>query len=308
MKTEAKFFVAGLLLVVCATLAITAAAQTSATRLSWNLRVNETRGPIRAADVSSPLGNQVTSEILGGPTNGSDAAYFIFTRMPPGARGPALFTLPDGVAHLYLVLSGKMNVQIGTDQFVVEPKMGVVIPPGVPHHVWNADAQLEARVLETIAPMPSRDLMSMLRPAQPRKIENAAQYIRRPRPLPDPLEPGLNGQRLAGQEQGDTLPVHMRIDNTRPGQGGPPPHVHKFTQVYFSIEGATNVLFGLDWQKLPTNSIYIVPPGTVHTNKNEYSEIDRHIVWIVPEPQRRSSPEEPWDVEVEFKGGVGTTR
>src|SRR5207249_11781224 len=45
--------------------------------LEWTLKVNETRGPVRAADLSSRLGKEISSEILGGPTNGADAAYLI---------------------------------------------------------------------------------------------------------------------------------------------------------------------------------------------------------------------------------------
>ena len=70
---------------VLALLAVTAmAAQSTANRPQWDLRLNETRGPIRSADVS-PLAKGALSEILGGPTNGSDNAYLLYTRMAPGA-------------------------------------------------------------------------------------------------------------------------------------------------------------------------------------------------------------------------------
>ena len=60
----------------------------SANRLTWDTRLSDARGPIRTADTRTPLGKTVSSEILGGPANGSDAAYLIYTRMPPGAHGP----------------------------------------------------------------------------------------------------------------------------------------------------------------------------------------------------------------------------
>src|SRR6185503_18301442 len=157
------------------TIGVVAAAQSAQNKVEWNLRLNETRGPIRSADVSA-LSQGAVSEILGGPTNGSENAYLLYTRMAPGAHGPALFTLP--VEHYYIVLAGRMRVQIGADTFTAEPMTGVVIPAEVPHAVWNADTQPEAH-LEVIAPAPSRDLLSMVRPAQPRRVENAAQYIRR---------------------------------------------------------------------------------------------------------------------------------
>src|SRR4030095_16220785 len=148
--------------VVAVALGSGAAGQYAQNKAEWNLRLNETRGPIRTADVS-PLSQGAVSEILDGPTNGSENAYLLYTRMAPGAHGPALFTLP--VEHYYVVLSGRMRVQIGTATFTAEPMTGVVIPADVPHSVWNADTQPEAH-LEAIAPAPSRDLLAMVKTAQ----------------------------------------------------------------------------------------------------------------------------------------------
>ena len=53
----------------------------------------------------------------------------------------------------------------------------------------------------------------------------------------------------------------MRIDSTLPGQGGPKPHVHKFQQVYFSIEGQTTISFGVATCPLPKYSIAVIPAG-----------------------------------------------
>ena len=297
MKARIRCFVAALFLVGSATFGITGTAQTGATKPNWAVKVNETRGPVRAADMS-PLGKTVSSEILAGPTNGSDAGYLIFTRIPAGAHGPALFTLPDD--HLYLVLEGKMNVQIGTDTFVAEKDTAVVIPPGIPHEVWNADAQPEVH-LEVIAPGSSRDLMSMLKPAQPRKVENTAQYIRKTKvPAQSELKPGLNGAMFAERKTGTN--EQMRIDSTLPGQGGPKPHVHKFQQVYFSIEGQTTISFGVATYPLPKYSIAVIPAGVVHTNSNKTSAMERHITLLMPEPKDRS---EPFDIEFEQKGPAG---
>jgi mannose-6-phosphate isomerase-like protein (cupin superfamily) len=117
--------------------------------------------------VSAVSGEEAVSEILGGPANGSDNAYVIYTRMPPGKHGPALFTLP--VENYYVVLSGNMNVQIGTDKFVVGPMEGVILPPNIPHHVWNGDSEPEGHLEVITSANPSkdvsRDLLSMLKPA-----------------------------------------------------------------------------------------------------------------------------------------------
>jgi mannose-6-phosphate isomerase-like protein (cupin superfamily) len=283
-----------LLAVVLATLVVPVMAQS---QLKWSLTLNETRGPIRSADVSKPLSKTAISEILGGPTSGSDNAYLIYTRMPSGAHGPALFTLP--AEHYYVVLSGQMNVQIGTEKFLVGPMNGVILPANTPHEVWNSGAEPEAHLEVITSADPSkdlsRDLMSMLRPAKPKKIDNAASYIR---PITVPavaaLKPGLNRQVYTNRSKGSSATVGL--DSSLPGSGGPKPHVHPFEQVYFMIEGETTVMYGLANPKARKNDIVILPAGVVHTNTNMSSAAERHITLLLPE-----SASQPFDVEFEMK-------
>ena len=287
-----KAIVACAFVIVSAIPAASAYGQVSTGGLRWSLRLNETRGPIRTADVSPPSRNEAASEILAGPTNGSDNAYLIYTRLAPGARGPALFTLP--VEHYYVVVSGSMTTQIGTDTFVAGPMTGVVIPPETPHAVWNAGAEPEAH-LEVIAPAPSRDLMSMLKPAQPRKVDNAVQYVRKIAvPAANALKPGLNGAVFTNRAQGS--PNTVRLDSTLPGSGGPPTHVHQFEQVYFMVEGSTTILYGADRLKATKNDIVILAPGVVHTNVNESGAPERHLTFLLPQ-----NVEAPADIEFEMK-------
>jgi mannose-6-phosphate isomerase-like protein (cupin superfamily) len=281
------------LVLAAVTCAMTASAQPRPDTLRWNVRLNETRGPIRRADVAQLSGQGVASEVLGGPTNGSDNAYLIYTRMASGAHGPALFTLP--VDHYYVVLSGTLNVRIGTDTFAATSMTGVVIPPNTPHEVWNAGPESEAH-LEVIAPAPSRDLMSMLKPAQPRNVDNAAQYIRHISvPAAKDLKPGLNGQVFANRAMGS--PNTVRLDSTMPGSGGPATHVHRFEQVYFMVEGDTTVIYGADRLKASRGDIVILPPAVVHTNVNESGKPERHITLLLPQPEDSG----PADIEFEMK-------
>ena len=91
MSARMQWLIPGVLVAVVASGAVMATAQNnSRTGPKWNIKVNETKGPVRTADVSTPLGQDVVSEILAGPPNGEDDAYMIFTRMPAGARGRAL--------------------------------------------------------------------------------------------------------------------------------------------------------------------------------------------------------------------------
>lgn len=297
MNIRTKVLPPGLLAVMFASLVAPALAQS---KLTWSLALNETRGPIRSADVSKPLGKTALSENLGGPTSGSDNAYLIYTRIPSGAHGPALFTLP--VEHYYIVISGKLNVQIGTDKFVVGPMGGVIIPANTPHEVWNSDPEPEAHLEVITSANPSkdlsRDLMSMLKPAQPRKIENAASYVRQiTMPAAEELKPGLNRQVYTNRTKGSAATV--ALDSTIPGSGGPKPHVHRFEQVYFMLEGETTVMYGLDNPKAKKNDIVILPQGVVHTNTNTTSAPERHVTLLLPEPESQ-----PFDIEFEMKGPV----
>ncbi len=185
-----------------------------------------------------------------------------------------------------------MTVQIGTEKFVAGPLTGVVIPANIPHQVWNADAEPEANleVISSANPRQdlSRNLMSMLKPAQPTKVADASQYIREIKlPAAANLKSGLNGQTYTQRAKGS--PFQMRIDSTLPGSGGPKPHVHRFEQVYFEVEGETTVTYGLDDYPLKKNDIVIVQPGVVHTNKNQTTGIERLLCSCCPNQSRGRS-------------------
>lgn len=300
MKDRMKLLCAGLSIFTFASLAVPAGAQSKA---SWSPKLNETRGPIRSVDLSKPLGKTVSSEVLGGPTSGSDNAYLIYTRMPSGSHGPALFTLP--VEDDYVVISGKMNVQIGTDKFEAGPMTGVIIPANTPHAVWNDGAEPEANLEVITCANPSKDLsrnlMAMMKPAEPKKVENAASYIRTIHvPAASELKPGLNRQTFTSRAKGS--PVTVALDSTTPGSGGPKPHVHRFEQVYFMIDGQTTVMYGLDNPVAKKNDIVILPAGVVHTNNNRSSAIERHVTLLLPEPDKQ-----PFDIEFEMKGDAAAS-
>jgi len=248
-------------------------------RPKWNIKINETRDPIRTADVTSPLGKEAVTEVLAGPTNGSNEGYLMFTRMPSGAHGPAMFTLPDD--HFYFVLEGKMTIQIGTDKFVLNKFEGAQIPADMPHEVWNADSETEMH-FEVVAPGSSRDLLSMVKPAQARPVPDAGKLIRKPAiPQAAGLPAGLNGAQYASTMTG--AKIQFRMDSCRPGPCGPPTHVHKFQQVYFETEGQTIVEYGLMTYSLPKYSLVVIQPGVVHTNRNESTAVERHITLLMPQ-------------------------
>jgi len=292
MKSQTKSFVASLfvVLLLAVTLTITVAAQGGPGELHWKLRLNETRGPIRTADTSEPSGQAALSEILGGPTNGSDNAYLIYTRMAAGAHGPALFSLP--VEDDYVVLSGRMTIQIGTEKFVAGPYTAVVIPPNTPHEFWNAESDPETNFEVISSGNPhkelSRDLMAMLKPAQATKVENAAKCVREIKFLAtSDLKLGLNGQAWTDVSKGS--PIQVRLDSALKGNGNTTTHVHLFEQVYFGTEGDMGLTYGLESLTVRKNDIAIIPPGVVHANAST-TAVERHITLLLPQPQPGSGP------------------
>ena len=170
--------------------------------------MSNVRGSFRPVDLS-PLGKDVSSEIVAGPANGLDSAFVIYTRMSAGTRGPAMYTLP--VDHTYLVLSGQLNVQLGTDKFVAGPDTLVLVHAGVPHEAWNAGTA-PVTALEVVTPAPSRDLMS---------DEKGSRKMRMPRHSSVAQPIGNTGKeriRSCWRRWPDSGDSHCgRIDNANPG-------------------------------------------------------------------------------------------
>lgn len=296
MKVRAKFILQALFVVVLAAFGAAVYAQTaSAPKAAHSSPYRETkaRGPIRTVDLTTPLGKEVSSEIMAGPTSGLDTAFLIYTRMPAGSRGPAMYTLQAD--HSYLVLSGKMNIQIGTDKFVVGPDTVALIRPGIPSAVWN-EGKETANVLEVVTPPTSPRLSAMMKPAEAKPVEDAAQYIR-PIKLADPVK-GTPAQPFISRASDPDLISHLqeRIDNAKPGAGvGPGLHVHPFDQIYFELEGSMTLNYGVTTYQVPLNSFVIIPTGVVHYNKNNGVVNERHATMLLGEPEK-----EPFDLPVQF--------
>ncbi len=248
-----------------------------------SFRINETRGPVRPADMA-PFKGDSSVEILAGPTNGLDSAFIVHQRLAPGARNTGLYSLP--VEHTYLVLEGRLTVQIGSDEFVAEPDTLVLVPAGVPHRAWNAGSVPE-RDLQAIAPAPSRDLAAMMKPAQPRKIENAAQYVRVP-PALTKLAGGQGhdslNERILAEHSNGTKFLLERLNDVLPGGGRTEPHGHPFDQIYFVKKGTMTVEYGSFKYTAAANSLVVLPNGVVHSNQNLGSEPQSIVTLMLPQP------------------------
>jgi mannose-6-phosphate isomerase-like protein (cupin superfamily) len=291
MMSTKQFGAAGLLLALIALACIGSNANaqqaqgTMSKAVASQFHLSPARGPVRPADLSSYQG-EVYSEILAGPNNGIESSYVIHTRMVAGAKATGLYVLP--VDHTYLVLSGKLNVQLGTEQFVVEPDTLVFVPAGVPHQAWNAGSE-PASDLQVITPAPSRDLLSMMKPAMARKIDNAAQYIHIAPPL-GPLAGGtghasLNERVLVSRANG-SVNVLQRLNDMLPGGGRTTLHLHPFDQVYFIKKGTMKISYGAATYEAQANSLVVLPEGVVHSNENAGSTVQSVVTMLLPEPPK----------------------
>jgi mannose-6-phosphate isomerase-like protein (cupin superfamily) len=283
-----KTYAAWLVLVAAGVAVSTAAASGDVAKdMTAGLHLSAARGPIRTVDLSSFKG-EASREILAGPGNGLDSAFIVYTRLTAGAKPHGLYTLP--VDHTYLVLSGKLNVQLGADQFAAEPDTLVFVPAGVPHRIWNAASEPETD-FEVISPAPSRDLASMMQPAQARKIDNAAQYIH-PAPKLEQLAGGtghesLNERILASWTNGSQN-IYERLNDVPPGGGRTDVHIHPFDQVYFVTKGTMSVMYGLKTYEAGENSLVVLPAGVVHNNQNNGTSVQSSITLLLPEPPQGS--------------------
>jgi mannose-6-phosphate isomerase-like protein (cupin superfamily) len=247
--------------------------------------ISPARGPLRSVDMA-PFKGRASSEILAGPSSGLDSAFVLYTRLAPHAAPQGSITLP--VDHSYLVLKGSARVEIGNERFTLNAETLALLPAGVPHRLWNESGQ-QADILEVITPAPSRELAKLIRPATPRHVDHAAQYVRVAPPLGE-LAGGtghasLNERILASRATGSDH-VLERLNDMLPGGGRTETHLHPFDQVYFVRKGEMSVQYGMSRYKAPANTLVVLPVGVAHNNLNESQQVQSIVTLLLPEPLR----------------------
>jgi mannose-6-phosphate isomerase-like protein (cupin superfamily) len=231
-------------------------------------------------------------EIIAGPESGAESCYLIYTRVPPGVHGPGLHT--HSVDQFYFILSGTMNVQLGADKFVVGPETLVFIPAGTPHMNWNSGSVSEAHLEIIVPPAP---LESLAKPASPRKVPNAKEYIR---PVKRELfqGQGFAAQWLARQSTGSEHAA-VREDELQPGSGSAGLHFSAFDQFYFVTDGKMNVDLGFRHLRAGENTLVLIPAGMVHRIWNDGPAVEKHITILVPEREPLEKFEYPAEIHRE---------
>ena len=217
------------------------------------------------------------SEVLASPGTGLDTCYVICSRVEPGAGGPRLHTHPAD--QFYFIISGTMRVQLGTEEFSVGPETLVFIPEGTPHCNWNPGEETEVH-LEVIAPAPPFD--SLVAPAAPRTIANAASLIRkvdRQAFSKDKFAVQFLASRATNSRH-----VAINVAEVQPNAGGPSFHIHSFDQCYYVLDGSMSVDVGLNRYEVASHSLVVLPAGVVHQNRNSGTDVERHVTILAPHP------------------------
>ena len=237
--------------------------------------------PLRPIDLS-PFQGKYSTEILAAPSTGLQAEIVMYTRLAPGAGKRGLYTVPAD--HTYLVMKGKLNLQLGTDEFVLDPNTLALVHPGVPSQIWNAGSE-QVDVLEVIAPTASSDLAYLMRPATATKVDNAAQYIFLAPQLGELKKgvghEGLNERVMASTDNGSTH-ILERLDDVPPGSGGPPTHQHEEDQLYLVTAGTMTVEYKGVKQPADPNTLVVLPRGVKHANTNQGDVLESHITLLMP--------------------------
>ena len=70
-----------------------------------------------------------------------------------------------------------------------------------------------------------------------------------------------------------------------PGGCGPGLHYHPSDQLYFLVEGRTNVQLGHDVHPVAAGTLVFVPAGVPHRQWNEGPTHERHLAILTPAPE-----------------------
>jgi mannose-6-phosphate isomerase-like protein (cupin superfamily) len=119
-------------------------------------RRSDRRGYVRRVDTdrfTEPLPG-FRAQPLADPSSGSVHTVVNYIEMGPGKSGPG--THVHAFDQYYLVLEGRLTVEVGLEQHVVEPETLVLLPAGVPHRQHNAGDVVEKH-LAVLAPAPEAD-------------------------------------------------------------------------------------------------------------------------------------------------------
>jgi mannose-6-phosphate isomerase-like protein (cupin superfamily) len=227
-----------------------------------------------------------------------EAGMFIHSVIQENGCGPGLHYHHSD--QFYFLINGRINLQLGTEQHIVEAGSLVFIPAGVAHRNWNDGPGAENHFEMIIpTPMPGTPLAFMVDSPDdvPEEARSSQQgYVLRvdDSRFAEPL-PGFRLQALADPGSG-SLHAVINYAEVDPGKAGPGMHIHKFDQYYCVLEGEMTVEVALQKHVVGPGTLVVLPAGVPHCQYNAGEATERHLVVLAPCPL----PGEPWDEGVDF--------
>jgi mannose-6-phosphate isomerase-like protein (cupin superfamily) len=219
-----------------------------------------------------------------------ESCRVIASHVAAGAAAPPHHV--HAVDQLYYVVTGEMQLQLGSERLVAGPDTLVYIPAGTPHHNWN-EGEIDEFHFEVLAPTPNPNDLVLI-PTDSTEAGGRPYFVK---PLRadgfDPALPGFTMQKLLQRSDGSEH-MTLYVGEVEPGGAGPSTHVHRFDQFYYVLDGTLTGEVALDEFTAGPHTLVVLPAGVPHRQWNESSATERHIALIVPEPLSG----EPWDIGV----------
>ncbi|WP_428339858.1 cupin domain-containing protein [Mycobacterium sp.] len=205
--------------------------------------------------------------------------------------------------QFYFVMSGVVDVQLGTDKVRAEPDTLVRIPAGLAHFALNEGVDPVVQ-MEILLPAPVPASGGELIPIKELCTENdeppppnCLTQVRADKwmSMPDgKIELQILANRASGSEHG-MISVTRVAPGTEPTQYG----VHPFDEFYFVLDGELTVDLSGEVFTGGRHDLIVVPARTPYRAWNAGEQPERHLTVVAPEPP--SSMElSSWTVPVDF--------
>jgi quercetin dioxygenase-like cupin family protein len=210
-----------------------------------------------------------------------ESAVVIGSNVPAGAAAPPQHVHP--IDQLYYVVTGEMQLQLGSERHVVGADTLVYIPAGTAHHNWN-EADTDEFHFEVLAPTPPRNTPLMSPTDETTLADTPYRITALTADWPDGAPAGFAKQKLLGRDHGSEH-MALYVASVESGSAGPTTHIHSYDQFFYVLEGTMTLQIGLDRYTAGPHTLAVLPAGVPHAQWNEGPDIERHITLLAPEPE-----------------------
>jgi quercetin dioxygenase-like cupin family protein len=236
---------------------------------------------VRPVDFSAFRPLEFHSQLIADPKTGLESCVLISSRVPTGT-GTTQGLHVHPADQFYYVLEGKMNVQIGGEQYTAEAESLVCIPAGAPHWNWNSEPATELH-FELITPTPRGGLayayavdVPGLEPA----LSSNDFFVRRLDR--SRFEPGRASAICLADASTGITSCEIDVVELPTGAGSQKTTTVDYDQVFYTISGELGVQLGDRQQTVAPHTFIIVPAGLRHALWNGGTTPKRYLAVRLP--------------------------